>query len=62
MKQVVHFTGDNYSDVLNIVPGYVRCNRHYLRLHIFIPMEGDIALTSDCYIINDNNKIEVVYE
>jgi hypothetical protein len=63
MNKIVHFTGENFADVLEIVPGYVRCKRSgILELHIFIPFVGDKSITNSCYIVNNNNIIQVNYD
>lgn len=62
MKQIVRFDGDNFEDVLAIVPGYVRCKKCKIELHIFIPFVGDKTIRKDCFIILNDNKIEIEYD
>lgn len=60
MRKLVYFNGENYADVLDVVSGYVRCKNNTVKLHIFVPFKGDIVVSNNCYIINNNDNIEIV--
>lgn len=60
--KLIHFTGDNYEEVLAVIPGYIRCKRYKIEFHIFVPFKGDLLIKKSCYIIITNNETKVVYD
>lgn len=59
MHTFIQFTGDNWDEVLNFTPGFVRCKGKTIRLMIFLPMRHIVEVSKGDYIINDNNYITI---
>ena len=55
----VKFDGDNFEEVLKIIPGYIRCRQRKLELHIFIPFRGDTLIKDTCVIFKFGNDIRI---
>lgn len=58
----VHFDGNNFEKVLELFPGYVSVKKNTMKLHIFIPFEGDITVKDTCFITSLNGKITIEYD
>lgn len=59
MNTFVQFNGENYDEILNFTPGFLRFNGKTCRLFIFIPFEGKVEVHKGDYILNENNKLRI---
>lgn len=59
MNTFIQYNGENWEEVLNFTPGFLRFNGKTSRLFVFVPMEGKIEIHKEDYILNENGKIRI---
>lgn len=59
MHSFIQYDGSNYIDVLAFTAGFIRVTRKYMKLMIFIPMQGIVEVKKGDYIIKDSNTIKI---